>query len=67
MRYLAVASSYDETIAGEGEIPAPTLAMFVHLGEGVDDDTWRHHLEQGDHSTWLADGISDERYLTGRT
>jgi hypothetical protein len=41
--------------------------MFVHLGEGVDDDTWRHHLEQGDYSTWLADGISDERYLTGRT
>jgi hydroxymethylpyrimidine pyrophosphatase-like HAD family hydrolase len=45
---------------GRLKLRAPTLAMFVHLGEGVDDDTWRHHLEQGDYSTWLADGISDE-------
>jgi hydroxymethylpyrimidine pyrophosphatase-like HAD family hydrolase len=39
---------------------APTLAMFVHIGEGVDADTWLHHLERGDYSAWMRDGIRDE-------
>jgi hypothetical protein len=45
---------------GRLDLRAPTLATFVHLGEGVDDDTWRHHLEQGDYSAWIRDGIRDE-------
>jgi hydroxymethylpyrimidine pyrophosphatase-like HAD family hydrolase len=45
---------------GRLELRAPTLAMFIHLGEGVDDDTWRHHLERGDYSTWMQAGIGDE-------
>jgi hydroxymethylpyrimidine pyrophosphatase-like HAD family hydrolase len=125
MRYLAFASSFDETIAGDGKIPAATLAalrrlvasgrqlillsrrpveqlaervptdLFAcvvaeyggllrrlatgetrplaserrphlrrwsesELSEGVDDESWRHHLERGDYSAWMRAGISDE-------
>jgi hypothetical protein len=39
---------------------APTLAMFIHLAEGVDDDTWRHHLGRGDYSAWIRAGVRDQ-------
>jgi hydroxymethylpyrimidine pyrophosphatase-like HAD family hydrolase len=42
------------------DLRAGTLAMFIHLAGGVDDETWTHHLGQGDYSAWLRDGIRDE-------
>jgi hydroxymethylpyrimidine pyrophosphatase-like HAD family hydrolase len=42
------------------KLRASTLSMFIHLGEGVDDDTWRHHLERGDYSAWIRAGIGDD-------
>jgi hydroxymethylpyrimidine pyrophosphatase-like HAD family hydrolase len=44
---------------GRLRLRAQTLSMFVQLAEGVDDDTWRHHLARGDYSAWLRDGIRD--------
>jgi len=39
---------------------ASNLQTFVELADGVDDDTWRHHLERGDYSRWFRDFIKDD-------
>jgi hypothetical protein len=39
---------------------AQNLALFVQLAEGVDDQTWLHHLAQRDYSRWFRDAIKDE-------
>jgi hydroxymethylpyrimidine pyrophosphatase-like HAD family hydrolase len=39
---------------------AQNLAMFLQMADGVDDDTWRHHLRRGDYSAWIRDAIKDE-------
>jgi hypothetical protein len=39
---------------------AQNLVLFVQLAEGVDDETWMHHLQRGDYSRWLREGIKDE-------
>ena len=45
---------------GRLNLRASTLSLFLYIAEGVDDDTWNHHLGQGDYSAWLRDGIRDE-------
>jgi hypothetical protein len=44
---------------GKLHLRAQNLALFVQLAEGVDDDTWQHHLERGDYSAWLLEAIKD--------
>jgi hypothetical protein len=39
---------------------AQNLELFVQIADGVDDDTWRYHLEQGDVSRWFRDVIKDD-------
>jgi hydroxymethylpyrimidine pyrophosphatase-like HAD family hydrolase len=39
---------------------AQNLVVFLQMADGVDDDTWRHHLQRGDYSRWIAEGIKDE-------
>ncbi len=34
--------------------------MFNSIAEGVDDDTWLHHLRAGDYSNWMASAVKDE-------
>ncbi|MGH9626981.1 MAG: hypothetical protein ACRD7E_01245, partial [Bryobacteraceae bacterium] len=36
------------------------LIMFLQIADGVDDETWMHHLKQGDYSRWLREQIRDE-------
>ena len=31
----------------------------VHDADGVDDETWEHHLKQGDYSRWLREQVKD--------
>jgi hydroxymethylpyrimidine pyrophosphatase-like HAD family hydrolase len=38
---------------------ARNLIQFLQLAEGVDDDTWLHHLRQGDYSSWVGRSIKD--------
>jgi len=38
---------------------AHNLILFIHMAEGVDDDTWMYHLRQGDYSKWMSEGIKD--------
>ncbi len=38
---------------------ARNLIQFLQLAEGVDDDTWNHHLREGHYSEWLRNSIKD--------
>ena len=39
---------------------AQNLFLFLQMAEGVDEETWLHHLRQGDYSRWLREGVKDE-------
>jgi len=39
---------------------AQNLAMFTQTAQGIDDETWLHHLRRGDYSRWIRDAIKDE-------
>ena len=38
---------------------AHNLELFVQMADGVDDETWRHHLRHGDYSRWFREAIKD--------
>ena len=38
---------------------AQNLAMFTQIADGIDDDTWLHHLRRGDYSHWVRNAIKD--------
>lgn len=39
---------------------AHNLILFMHLADGIDDDTWMFHLQRGDYSRWLHEAIKDD-------
>jgi hypothetical protein len=39
---------------------AQNLMTFLQLADGVDDDTWNHHLKQGDYSRWFRQLLKDD-------
>jgi HAD superfamily hydrolase (TIGR01484 family) len=45
---------------GKLNLRARNLISFTDLAEGVDDETWLHHLRRGDYSRWAEDVIGDE-------
>jgi hypothetical protein len=45
---------------GELNLPAQNLRIFMQVGEGVDDETWLHHLREGDYEQWFREIIKDE-------
>jgi hydroxymethylpyrimidine pyrophosphatase-like HAD family hydrolase len=44
---------------GRLNLRAQNLLLFVQIADGVDDETWLHHLERGDYSRWFAEKIKD--------
>jgi HAD superfamily hydrolase (TIGR01484 family) len=46
--------------AGKLNLRAQNLQIFLQLADGVDDETWLHHLGRGDYSRWMRDSIRDE-------
>lgn len=38
---------------------ARNLHTFVELADGVDDDTWLHHLRRCDCSAWIRESLGD--------
>jgi hydroxymethylpyrimidine pyrophosphatase-like HAD family hydrolase/energy-coupling factor transporter ATP-binding protein EcfA2 len=47
---------------GPGErlnLRAQNLVLFTQIAEGVDEDTWLHHLREHDYSRWVRDKIKD--------
>ncbi|MBD2460903.1 HAD family hydrolase [Oscillatoria sp. FACHB-1407] len=45
---------------GKLNLRAQNLVLFMQLAEGVDDETWLYHLQQGDYSNWFRVAIKDE-------
>ena len=39
---------------------AQNLMVFNSLADGIDDDTWLHHLRLGHYSEWMQDAIKDD-------
>ncbi|MCU0545198.1 MAG: HAD-IIB family hydrolase [Oscillatoriaceae cyanobacterium Prado104] len=39
---------------------AQNLILFTQIAEGLDDETWMFHLQQGDYSCWFREAIKDE-------
>jgi HAD superfamily hydrolase (TIGR01484 family) len=40
---------------------AQNLSTFVQLADGVDDETWLHHLRAGEYSEWFRHAIKDPK------
>ena len=45
---------------GKLNLRAQNLRLFLQVADGVDADTWLHHLQRGDYSRWVRDAIKDE-------
>jgi hypothetical protein len=45
---------------GAMNLRAQNLMLFQQIAEGIDDETWMHHLRAGDYSRWFRDKIKDE-------
>ena len=41
------------------KLRAHNLIMFLQMADGVDEDTWTHHLRNGDYSSWIRNAIKD--------
>jgi hypothetical protein len=44
---------------GKLNLRAQNLNLFLQIADGVDDETWMHHLLQGDYSQWFRAKIKD--------
>jgi HAD superfamily hydrolase (TIGR01484 family) len=42
------------------KLRAHNLILFLQMADGVDADTWMHHLKQGDYSDWIRESIKDD-------
>ncbi len=42
------------------KLRAHNLILFLQMADGVDEDTWMHHLREGDYSEWLRHAIKDD-------
>lgn len=44
---------------GQFKLRAQNLTMFLQLADGLDDETWRYHLQKGDYSNWFRKQVRD--------
>ena len=44
---------------GKLNLRAQNMKMFAQIAEGVDEQTWLHHLRNFDYSQWLRDAVKD--------
>lgn len=49
--------------AGKLKLRAQNLMLFLQMADGVDDETWLHHLENGDVVKWFAESIKDRELV----
>ena len=47
-------------------LKAQNLVMFAQIAEGIDEETWSFHLQNGDYSTWFREAVKDP-YLADQT
>jgi hypothetical protein len=48
---------------GRLKLVAQNLSTFIRMAEGVDDETWRHHLQSGDISKWFEEVLKDKELV----
>jgi len=53
-------SFYFKGPQGKLNLRAQNLNMFIQLAEGVDEETWLHHLRERDYSQWMRENIKDK-------
>jgi hydroxymethylpyrimidine pyrophosphatase-like HAD family hydrolase len=41
-------------------LKAQNLAIFCQIAQGIDEETWMHHLRRGDYSRWFRHAVRDE-------
>lgn len=46
---------------GKLNLRAQNLMLFMQMADGVDNETWQHHLRNGDYARWFRQAIKDER------
>jgi hydroxymethylpyrimidine pyrophosphatase-like HAD family hydrolase len=44
---------------GKLNLRAQNLLLFMQLADGVDDETWLHHLHRCEYSKWFGEAIKD--------
>ena len=44
---------------GKLKLKAHNLLLFLHIAEGVDDDTWTYHLQRNEYSAWMRSEVKD--------
>ena len=45
---------------GSLNLRAHNLVIFLQMAQGVDDQTWMHHLHLGEYSRWFGEAIKDD-------
>jgi HAD superfamily hydrolase (TIGR01484 family) len=45
---------------GKLNLRAQNMKMFAQMAEGVDEETWAHHLRNADYSRWLRESVKDK-------
>jgi hydroxymethylpyrimidine pyrophosphatase-like HAD family hydrolase/energy-coupling factor transporter ATP-binding protein EcfA2 len=63
-KYAAGALGEDKSFYFRGardqlNLRAHNLMLFLQIGDGVDDETWLHHLHQHDYSRWIRGAIKN--------
>lgn len=53
-------SFYFRGPVGKLKLRAQNPVLFTQMAEGVDDETWLHHLRQRDYSRWFREAIKDD-------
>lgn len=52
-------SFYYRGVREQLNLRAQNLMLFLQIGDGVDDETWLHHLKQHDYSSWVRSAIKN--------
>lgn len=52
-------SFYFQGPDGKLNLRSRNLVTFLEIAEGVDEETWKHHLRRGDYSRWLREAVKD--------
>jgi HAD superfamily hydrolase (TIGR01484 family) len=53
-------SFYFRGPAGKLNLRAQNLSIFKQIAQGIDDETWLHHLRAADYSKWFRAAIKDD-------
>jgi HAD superfamily hydrolase (TIGR01484 family) len=53
-------SFYFRGPGGKLNLRAQNLTLFAQIAEGVDEETWAHHLRKNDYSQWFREAVKDD-------